>query len=32
MAQFIGHETFYDTMHSSIAEIYSQDGVLGFFA
>ncbi|KAI0219022.1 hypothetical protein LSAT2_029340 [Lamellibrachia satsuma] len=31
MAQFIGRETAYDTIISSVREIYNKDGVLGFF-
>ena len=32
MAQFVGHETIYDTMHGAFVEIYTEDGVIGFFA
>ncbi|KAK2175794.1 hypothetical protein NP493_707g01044 [Ridgeia piscesae] len=31
MAQFVGRETAYDTVLSSVREIYNKDGVLGFF-
>ncbi|CAG5126759.1 unnamed protein product [Candidula unifasciata] len=32
MVQFIGRETKYDSIFSSIKEIYDRDGILGFFA
>lgn len=32
MAQFVGRETKYDGIFSSITEIYNQNGILGFFA
>lgn len=32
MAQFIGGETEYNSVFSSIGEIYNNDGILGFFA
>jgi len=32
MVQFVGRETQYNTVISSIREIYNQDGILGFFA
>lgn len=32
MAQFVGNETKYNGLFSSIAEIYKQNGILGFFS
>lgn len=32
MAQFVGHETYYNGIFSSIKEIYEEEGILGFFA
>ncbi|KAH9525319.1 Mitochondrial carrier 2 [Bulinus truncatus] len=32
MAQFVGRETQYNSLFSSIKEVYQHDGVLGFFA
>ncbi|KAK6185691.1 hypothetical protein SNE40_007869 [Patella caerulea] len=32
MIQFVGRETKYDSIFSSIAEIYRNDGILGYFA
>ncbi|XP_076455387.1 mitochondrial carrier homolog 2-like [Babylonia areolata] len=32
MLQFVGRETTYDSVFSSIREIYDNDGILGFFA
>nr|CAH7754771.1 unnamed protein product [Callosobruchus chinensis] len=32
MAQFVGRETKYNGIFSSVKEIYHQNGVLGFFS
>lgn len=32
MAQFIGHEKYYNSILGAIAEIYQNDGIQGFFA
>uniref|UniRef100_H2YYM8 Mitochondrial carrier homolog 2 n=1 Tax=Ciona savignyi TaxID=51511 RepID=H2YYM8_CIOSA len=32
MAEFVGHETIYTNIFTSTAEIYREDGILGFFA
>jgi len=32
MAQFVGRETFYNSVSGSIREIYKEDGILGFFS
>ncbi|KAL8578918.1 hypothetical protein ACOMHN_001880 [Nucella lapillus] len=32
MLQFVGRETAYDSLFSSIREVYENDGILGFFA
>lgn len=32
MAQFIGKETLYSSLYSSIIEIYKENGILGFFS
>lgn len=31
MAQFIGHESYYSGIISSVKEIYNEEGILGFF-
>jgi len=32
MAQFVGQETLYGSLKCSVVEIYTDEGILGFFS